>query len=137
MSFLQSKLKRALQLLACVLVMTLNSCVYLVIGGVGAVGGYAISPDTIEGVISGHSPSEAWHAAEEVAGIMGIIEERNEAAGMMLCKIQGAKVTITIMRMGESTVKIVVKSRKAFFPKIKISEDVYLRIHNYLTGSPA
>jgi hypothetical protein len=39
-----------------------------------------------------------------------------------------------VTRMSENTVKLSVKSRKAFFPKIKLSEDIYLKIHKDLTG---
>ncbi len=134
MAFLIARYKRFLQLCVCVLAVTLNSCVYLVVGSVGAVGGYAISPDTVEGMLTDHSPAEVWRATEDVVGVMGIIEERNEAAGVMLCKIQGAKVTITVTRMGESTVKLTVKSRKMLFPKVRISEDVYLKIHKAVMG---
>jgi len=134
MAALQAQIKRGLQLLVCVLAITLNSCVYLVIGGVGAVGGYAISPDTIEGVIEDHSLAEVWNEAVNVVSTMGVIEERNDAAGMFIAKIQGAKVTVTVTRMGETSVKLSVKSRKAFLPKIAISEDVYLKVHKNLQG---
>lgn len=127
-----SHVKRLAQILIFIFMMALNSCVYLVVGGLGAVGGYAISPDTVEGIFSNRKPSEIWEATEDVIGVMGLIEERSEAAGMMICKIQGAKVTVTITRMSESAVKMTVKSRRAMFPRIKLSEEIFLKVHKYL-----
>ena len=134
MAFVLSRVKQLAQVTVFIFMMALNSCVYLVVGGLGAVGGYAISPDTVEGIFSKQSPSDVWSAAEEVVGVMGLIEERSEAAGMMICRIQGSKVTVTITRMSESSVKMTVKSRRAMFPRIKLSEEIFLKVHKYLNS---
>jgi len=110
----------------------LNGCIYLIVGGVGAVGGYIVSPDTVEGIMTGHAPEEVWTAAEEVVSIMGVIQEKSEPGGVVVAKISGTKVTITILRMSPSAVKLVVKARKAFFPSIHTAQDVYIKIDKYL-----
>jgi len=110
----------------------LNGCIYLVVGSVGAVGGYIVSPDTVEGIVAGHSSEEVWDAAREVSSIMGIILERNEAGGIVVAKIAGSRVTITIVGMSSSAVKLSVKARRAFFPSIKTAQEVYIKIDKYL-----
>lgn len=109
-----------------------SSCVYLVIGGVGAIGGYVASPDTFEGVLMDKEQSEVWQAASDVISIMGIISERSEPGGIFVAKIQNTKVTVTIFQMSKSTVRLTVKARKAFFPKIRLAQEVYVKIVNEL-----
>lgn len=108
-------------------------CVYLVIGSVGAVGGYVVSPDTVEGITT-YDQVTIWDAAIDVIGIMGLIEEQSEAGGIILAKVAGSKVTITIVSINAETTKLTIKARKAFFPKITIAQDVYVKIINYLEG---
>lgn len=120
-------------ILAVVLLLAgMNGCVYLIIGSVGALGGYVVSPDTVEGIITGHDMDKVWDAAIEIVSVMGVIEERNDTAGQLISKIQGSRVTITVMRMSQNTTKLTVKARKAFLPKIKISQDVYMKVIQYL-----
>jgi len=115
-----------------ILTLSLNSCIYLVVGGVGAVGGYVVSPDTVEGIITGYSFDEVWQAAGEVVSIMGVINEESEGTGVMLTKIQGAKTTITVYRMSDTAMKVNVKARKFIFPSIGVAQDVYIKITKYL-----
>ena len=68
----------------------------------------------------------------EVVSIMGVIQEENESGGLLVTKIQGTKTTIMIIMMSSSAVKLVVKARKAFFPNIRVAQDVYIKIDNYL-----
>jgi len=105
-----------------------TSCVYLVVGGVGALGGYVVSPDTVEGLLADKDQEEVWDAAEEVVSVMGIISEKTAPGGLIVAKIQGTKVTVTIFQMSKSTVRLTVKARKAFFPRIKVAQDVYVKI---------
>jgi len=114
------------------LTLATSGCAIFVAGSLGALGGYVASPDTVEGVITDTSYAEVWSAAIDVIAIMGVIEERNDVGGMLLCKVQGAKVTITIFRSTSDAIKISVKSRKAFFPKIKLSQDIYIKIVDHV-----
>jgi len=109
-----------------------SGCVYLVIGGIGAVGGYVVSPDSVEGIITEHDQLAVWDAAVEIVSIMGIIEEKNENGGIIVAKVQGAKVTLTIINLSESAVKLNVKSRKTLLPKISVSQDVFVKVVNFL-----
>ncbi len=118
-------------ILLCILTLSLNGCIYLVVGGVGALGGYVVSPDTVEGVLSGDF-MEVWDIVLDVVAVMGIIEEQNEAEGIIIAKIQGTKVTITLFNVSSSMVQVSVKARKAFLPRIRVAQDVYVKIERAL-----
>ncbi len=109
------------------LALTASGCVYLVIGSFGALGGYVVSPDTVEGITSNDKES-LWDASINVVSIMGLIEEKQSSAGIIIAKINGAKVTITIMPLNLSNVRFTVKARKAFLPKISIAQDVFVKV---------
>ena len=110
----------------------LNGCIYLVVGSVGAVGGYMVSPDTVESIVTGHSYEEAWDASREISSIMGVILEQNEAGGLIVAKIAASRVTITIVAMSSSAVKLSIKVRRSFFPSTKTAQEVYIKILKYL-----
>lgn len=121
-------------LLTGMLMLFSSGCIYLVVGSVGALGGYVVSPDTVEGVLDNKAQGDVWQAAVDIIGVMGIIEESNEPGGIILAKIQGTKVTITIMEISPDTVKLSVKARKAFLPKIRLSQDIYSKIVQKVNG---
>ena len=110
------------------LMLTTSGCFYLVIGGVGALGGYAISPDTVEGNVEGRSTADIWDAALQTVSVMGVIEEKNEVSGVLIAKVQGTQVTISISEPITETVKLRVKARKGMMPKVKLAQDIYTKI---------
>ena len=122
------KLRQKLAVLftMCALVIP-SGCVYLVVGGIGAVGGYIVSPDTVEG-ITDNDVALVWDTAIETVSIMGLIDESEEASGMILASIHGAKITITIVSLNVSTTKLTVKARKSFLPRISLAQDVFVKI---------
>ena len=107
--------------------LTLNGCVWLVVGGVGALGGYVVSPDTVEGV-TGNSSEELYESAVKVVSIMGQIQAKSKVAGEISAMIAGADVKVTIVPINTQTARIRVKARKLFLPKIQTAQDVYLKI---------
>jgi len=115
-------------------IFSLGGCVYVVVGGAGALGGYVVSPDTVEGIVTGYEYESVWDSVLEVVSIMGIIEERSDDGGVLIAKINGAKVTITVFRHSDSSIKLSVKARKSFLPKIKSAQAIYVKIINYLAG---
>jgi hypothetical protein len=119
------KLLRAIVMLlvAC----SLSSCVYLVIGSVGALGGYVVSPDTVEGMTE-NSFEDVWAAAHEIVSLMGVVNEEDEASGMMIAKVSGAKITLTVSPLTKSMTKLTVKSRKSFFPRIAVAQDIFAKV---------
>ena len=120
------------RLLMIPLLLSLSGCVYLVVGGIGALGGYVVSPDTVEGV-TGHDVKDVWDAAVEVVSIMGTVNEQQEQAGILIARVNGCKVTITISQLADQATKVRIKSRKAFLPKITVSQEVYVKIMSKLT----
>jgi len=110
----------------CLLVFN-SGCVYLVVGGIGAVGGYIVSPDTVEGITS-NDIDMVWDTAIGTISVMGLIEESEEAAGMILASVHGAKITVTMVALSGSTTKLTVKARKAFLPRISLAQDVFVKI---------
>ena len=113
------------------LVMSFSGCIYLLVGGIGAVGGYIVSPDTVEGITS-KDEDVVWDAVVKIVSIMGTIEEEIPEGGTLIARVNNAKVTVTVMPINESTVKLSVKARKHFFPKITVAQDVFVKIMNYL-----
>ncbi|HPB68697.1 MAG TPA: hypothetical protein PLT76_02925 [Candidatus Omnitrophota bacterium] len=118
-------------ILLCLFSVSLCGCIYLVVGGVGALGGYVVSPDTVEGVMSGDF-TEVWDRTLEVVSVMGVIQEQNEPGGIIIVNIQGNRVTLTLYSISNSMVKLSVKARKAFLPRIRVAQDVYVKIEKAL-----
>lgn len=108
--------------------LTGSGCFYLVIGGVGALGGYAISPDTVEGMVGGYTTQDVWQAAVDTVSVMGLIEEKNEIAGVVVAKVSGSHITVTVAEPVVDTVKLRVKARRGMMPKIKLAQDIYTKI---------
>ena len=111
------------------LLFAMSGCIYLVVGGIGAMGGYIVSPDTVEG-ITDNDIAYVWDTAIETISVMGLINESEEASGMILASIHGAKITITIISLSVSTTKMSVKARKSFLPRISLAQDVFVKIMN-------
>lgn len=111
--------------------LSLSGCVYLVVGGIGALGGYVVSPDTVEGITTNDEGS-VWQTATEVIAIMGTVKESSEEAGIILAAVNGANVRITVQSMDGGTCKVRVKARKYLFPKISTAQDVFVKIMSTL-----
>jgi hypothetical protein len=124
-------LRKALFPLLFLLLLTvpLSGCVYLAIGAVGVVGGYVVSPDTVQGQVA-RSRDEAWDSAKEIIGIMGQVLQENQPGSELIAMISGTKVTVTLVAVNVSTTKLSVKARKSFMPKIDVAQDVYTKIVN-------
>lgn len=105
----------------------LSGCVYLVLGSVAAVGGYAVSPDTIQGE-SEKDYDEVWDAAVEVTSIMGTVDYKSDKVGEISALISGARIRIDVSQLTPSMVRLKVKARKSFFPSISTAQDVYVKI---------
>lgn len=100
---------------------------YLIVGSVGAIGGYIVSPDTVEGITE-HTKDEVWDSAVEVISIMGLISEKNEQGGILIAKVGGAKATVNVTMLSEKVTKLTVKARRSFFPRIKTAQDIYAKV---------
>ncbi len=108
-----------------------NGCAYLVVGGVGALGGYSVSSDTVQGTIE-RDNKEVWEAASTVVNIMGKLNKESEESGRLEAIINGARVTIGVTQFTPKLVKLTVKARKSFFPSMSTAQSVYMKIIGYL-----
>ena len=108
-----------------------GGCVFLVVGGVGAVGGYAISRDTFEGV-SSKGQEELMAAAHKVLSIMGIITEERPKDGEIVATVNGNHVVVDVIQINLTTSKLRVKARYSIFPRIAAAQEVYTKIMNQL-----
>lgn len=127
-------MKKKITLLAAVLFLflSLNGCIYVVVGSIGALGGYVVSPDTVEGVTS-QSQAAVWDETIDVLSVMGTILEQQEDAGLIVAKVNGSKVTINIIAMTQSAVKLSVRARKFNLPRVSLAQDIFVKIMSKVT----
>jgi hypothetical protein len=118
-------------LLVALMCVSFSGCWFLVIGGVGAVGGYAISRDTFEG-ISSKGQEELMTASHKVLSIMGTITDDRPKDGEMVAKVYGNRVVVDVIQINLTTSKLRVKARNAIFPRIGLAQEVYTKIMNLL-----
>lgn len=116
----------ALILLSAGMVWFASGCGVVVIAGLGALGGYVISPDTVEGIV-GYSEEELFAASGDVISIMGTVNEQSKSAGRLSAVVAGARVTVDVIPQSKSTTKLRVKARKWIFPKMAVAQDVYMK----------
>ncbi len=110
-----------------------SGCVYLAVGSIGAVGGYVVSPDTVEGTVE-KDYEEVWDTSMDVLNIMGRIVNQHEKEGKIEAIVHGARVNVNLAQYPNRRLKVSVKARKSFFPKILIAQDVYIKILNRLVS---
>jgi len=108
-----------------------SGCIFLVIGGAGAVGGYALSRDTFEGV-SSKGQEELMAAAHKVVSIMGTITDERPKDGEIVATVYGNHVTVDIIQINLTTSKLRVKARNGIFPRIGVAQEIYTKIMNQL-----
>ncbi len=121
---------RNLKLLAAfslIIPLLLSGCVFLAVGAVGAVGGYAITRDTIQGDYDARY-SQAWRATLDVCGIMGTVTAKEMSKGVVEAAINGAKVHVEITQLTHEAIRIKVKARKGIFPRLATAQDVFVKI---------
>ena len=118
-------------ILALLLPMGFCGCGVVIVAGLGALGGYVISPDTVEGIV-GYGEKELFSASTDILSIMGTVSEQSKSSGHLVAMVDGCRVTLDVLPMSKSSTKFRVKARKAFLPKIAIAQDVFAKIMNYL-----
>ena len=108
-----------------------SGCVFFVVGAAGAVGGYAVSRDTFEGV-SSKGEEELLSSAHKVLSIMGTITDERPRDGEIVASVDGNHVTVDVIRINLTTSKLRVKARRIIFPRVGIAQEVYTKIMNQL-----
>ncbi len=119
--------KILLFLIPCIFVSILG-CAPLIIGGaVGAVGGYAISKDTIQGETD-KSYDSIWEAALTVSKIRGQIKYEDNTKGYIDLEAESSKVYIRLIRLTAATTRLRVSARKYHFPNMSLAQDIFTKI---------
>jgi len=108
-----------------------SGCWFLVIGGAGAVGGYAVTRDTFEGV-SSKGQDELIAAAQKVLSIMGTITDARPKDGEIVATVYGNHVVVDVIQVNLTTSRLRVKARKDLFPSLGVAQEVYTKIMNQL-----
>ena len=104
-----------------------GGCAPILIGA-GAVGGYAISKDSISNSFD-LSMGHVYDTSRQVAEKVGLVTVADEKRGFIKASVPGATVTITVKRLTSRTVELKVKARNdVFLPKIDIAQSVYNQI---------
>jgi hypothetical protein len=114
------------------LLFSLSGCFYAVIGGVGALGGYAVSPDTVEGETQ-MGYEDVWKSSMDVLSIMGHIRTSDYKLGSIEAEVNRAVVWIELSQLQGSWVRLRVRARKNMLPKIKLAQDIWVKIKNRMT----
>ena len=108
-----------------------SGCWFLVIGGAGAVGGYAVTQDTFQG-ISSKGQEELMTAAHKVLSVMGTITDERPKDGEVVATVYGNHVVVDVMQISLTTSKLRVKARKDLLPSRAVAQEVYTKIINQL-----
>ncbi len=120
-----------LLLIPLMLLVQLSGCIFLIAAGAGAVGGYAITRDTIQGEYDARQ-GDAYRAAVEVCGMLGTVMAKSTSAGTVEATVNSAKVTVVITQLTQEAIRIKVKARRGIFPRLGTAERVFVKIVSQL-----
>ncbi len=110
------------------LLLSVSGCVPLIIGGAaGALGAYAISKDTIQGDTD-KAYGRLWNSAVMVARSRGLIKEEDSLRGYLQFQDGASLVTVKLVQLTRSAVRIKVTARKHHLPDISLAQDVFVKI---------
>lgn len=118
--------KQLMVLFVSVTVLIASGCGVVIVAGLGALGGYVISPDTVEGIV-GYGETELFASAGDVLSMMGTISEQSKSMGELSATVSGVRVTVNVIPQSRTSTKLKVKARKWIFPKIAVAQDVYMK----------
>ena len=103
-------------------------CAPLIIGSaVGALGGYAISRDTIQGDTD-LEYERLWDAAITVARIRGTIKTQDHTKGYIYAQMESSKVWINLYNLTKATTRLKISARKYHFPNLKLAQDIFVKV---------
>jgi len=93
--------------------------------GVGAAGGYAVSRDSISNRVE-QPPDIIYDMSRDVLHDLGFVLAADESRHRLQGSVEGATVTITITPMSERMTELKVRARNRFLlPRITVAHTVY------------
>lgn len=104
-----------------------TGCAVMLIGTGGAIGGYALSQDSAEGYVD-YPMDRVWNASREILKSKGAIVSENRADGKIEASVDEVNVKVQLKELTSKTVKLKVSARKNLLPKVKVAQDIYVRI---------
>ena len=107
--------------------LTCSGCIYIVAGTVGALGGYAVSKDTMEGITE-KTFSSVWDGSLKVLSILGDVVSEDKKKGVIEAEIDSSSAKVTIEELAINVVRLRVSSRKLLMPNIKLAQKIYVKI---------
>ena len=107
----------------------LSGCAAIIVGSaVGAIGGYALSRDTVAGETD-QDYEALWDASLEAANFMGIVKKQDRMKGSLQFNIGNVNVVVvSLEKLTARTTRVKVAARKNHFPDLKTAEKVFIRI---------
>ena len=108
---------------------SLPGCVPLIVGGaVGAVGGYAVSKDTVQGDTD--KPYDGlWSTAQEIAKTSGNVKKDDYSKGVIEYISQDSSlVWIRMTRLTRTASRVRVSSRRFHLPNLNLAQDVFVKM---------
>ena len=110
----------------------LTGCAAVVLVGAGAVAGYAVSRDHVEVTVE-RPYDQVWAAALDEAKHSGLLKDVNRDTGRIEATNQGTHIEVTLERITETAVKVVVKARKHMLPQIDTAQRLAGRLARRLS----
>ena len=103
------------------LTLCLSGCAPILLATVGAVGGYAVSRDSV--AIDLDRPADrVWSACLEEVKRQGLIKREDRAGGRIDAQIRKVDVVLTLETLTPSTVRVVIRARKNLLPQVEIAQ---------------
>ena len=110
----------------------LTGCAAVVLVGAGAVAGYAVSRDHVELTVE-RPYDQVWAAALDETKHSGLLKDVNRDTGRIEATNQGTHIEVTLERITETAVKVVVKARKHLLPQIDTAQRLAGRLARRLS----
>ena len=102
-------------------------CAAVALVSVGSVVGYAVSRDHVEMTVE-QPYDKVWSAALEETKRAGLLKDINQDTGRIEATTQGTHLVVTLERLTETTVKVIIKARKHMLPQIEIAQRLATRL---------
>ena len=104
-----------------------SGCIYIAAGTVGAVGGYAVSNDTMEGITE-RTLSKTWSTSLQVLSILGSVTVEDKKKGVIEAKIDSSSAKVELEEISSEVIRLRVSARKYLLPNIKLAQKIYTKI---------
>ena len=105
-----------------------SGCVAFFVGSaVGALGGYAISRDTIQ-TETDKAYDKLWAKAVAVAKMKGAVSNEDKANGYLEIEIDSSRVIVQLIQLTKATTRMKVSARRLGLPNMKLAQEIFVKI---------